>query len=454
MAGVLIVGLARSGVGAARLLDSMGKEVTVTDMRTAQQLESQLSKLPPRVNLLLGGHPEWAFTGAEMVVVSPGVPLTLEPIQAAISAGVPVIGELELAYRALPTLPYYAITGTNGKSTTTTLVHLMLDAAGMRSMIAGNIGNSLAEEIADRTKGRAMPADTGCIVVEVSSFQLEALSEFRAHGAALLNITPDHLDRYSGMEHYAETKARIFINQKESDFAVLNADDQWTIKVYEHMKSRMSARAFFFSRKARVRGVYVDAGRVMYDIADKSGVLMACSEIGIPGVHNLENAMAASAMALAAGVSSNVIADVLRGFKGLEHRVEFVRELDGVRYINDSKGTNVDAAIKSVQSFKEPVILIAGGRDKAGDFPAFARAIGSRLKAVILIGEAAGTLRSAFRSTTLCMDASSLEDAVGQARSIASAGDVVLLSPACASFDMFRDFEDRGVKFKQAVLAL
>ncbi len=424
-------------------------EVTVTDMRTEEALGTRLAELPEGVGLILGRHPVEAFTGADLVVLSPGVPVSLSAVQAAIDAGVEVIGELELAYRAMPEVPYYAVAGTNGKSTTTTLLHLMLEAAGMRSLIAGNIGNALSEEIV-RIGEDARPQ---CVVVEVSSFQLEAISKFRAHGAALLNVTPDHLDRYGSIESYGATKFNVFMNQTAEDFAVLNADDPLSMALYDARKASMRGKVFFFSRRGAVKGVFAERDSVSFDM-DGRGLVIDTSEIAIPGVHNLENAMAASAMACAAGVKPDAIASVLRTFAGLEHRMEFVREVGGVRYINDSKGTNVDAAIKSVEGFKEPVILIAGGRDKAGDFDAFARSVGKRLKAIILIGEAKGKLRRAFEGKTKCVDAGALDEAVALARSMASPGDVVLLSPACASFDMFRDFEDRGRQFKRIVGAL
>lgn len=443
MAGVLVVGLARSGVGAARLLAAMGRAVTVTDMRSAEQLSAQLAELPKGVRLMLGAHPIEAFTQAELIVVSPGVPMSLAPIAQARANGVPVIGELELAYRAMPDVPYYAITGTNGKSTTTTLLHLMLGG----SLMAGNIGSALSEELL-----RVDAKQIKSIVVELSSFQLEAVESFRAHGAAMLNVTPDHLDRYESLEHYGRTKFNVFNNQGGQDFAVLNADDAMTMRLYnDEFKARMRGSVSFFSRRGEVRGVYAREGSVMFDFGGRRGTLMPASDIAIRGVHNLENAMAAASMALGAGVEPQAIANVLRTFKGLEHRMEFVRELDGVRYINDSKGTNVDAAIKSVDGFDEPVVLIAGGRDKAGDFGAFASAIGRKLKALVLIGEAAGKLRKAFDGVTRCTDAATLKDAIDAARAMAQSGDVVLLSPACASFDMFKDYEDRGRQFKRMV---
>ncbi|MDP2158314.1 MAG: UDP-N-acetylmuramoyl-L-alanine--D-glutamate ligase [Nitrospirota bacterium] len=462
---ITIVGLARSGAGAARLLADMGAVVTVTDNRTEKDLADIISTLPASVRLCLGGHPDEIFSEAELIVVSPGVPLAIKPLADAKAEGKRIIGELELAYQIIESLmaeekaiPFLAITGSNGKSTTTTLLNHMMKAAGFRTMFGGNIGNALTEEIMKMNMEHTVP---DAVVAEISSFQLEAIETFRPHIAAILNITPDHLDRYHSMEEYCDAKAAIFQNQLEPDILVLNADDPETMKLHSarFKEGDRGPHVYFFSRTQEVEGLFEKDGVVVVNLPhhEQGAVnleLIAAQEIRIKGVHNLENAMAASAMALLAGCSVEAVRESLREFPGLEHRLELVRELDNVKYINDSKGTNVGAVIKSIESFSEPVILIAGGRDKAGDFAALRHAAAGRVKKAVLIGEAAGKIEHALGDVIKTVMARDLKEAVEFARASAKEGDVVLLSPACASFDMFRDFEDRGTQFKTIVMEL
>jgi len=439
---VTVAGLARSGVGAANLLHSLGAHVTVTDLRDASALAAQTARLLPGIAQVLGSHPDALFTEADLVVVSPGVPSAAPPLIKAAQAGVDVIGELELAYQVSDS-PFIAITGTNGKSTTTTLVGEMLKAAGLDVFVGGNLGNALTEE-PDKLKGKDY------VVAEVSSFQLETIDRFRPKIAAVLNITQDHLDRYFGMEEYTEAKALVFENQQHDDFLVLNADDPPT----KALISRAASRPVFFSRKKVLReGVYILNDIIVNGFVPGTRVnVLPVADIRIKGAHNVENALAATAVAAAAGVPMPVVAKVLKEFPGLEHRMEFVRELDGVTWINDSKGTNVGAVEKSLEGFDRPVILIAGGLDKHSDFTVLADVVGQRVKKLILIGKAADAMYEALGSSTDTVKAGySLESAVTIARDSAAPGDVVLLSPACASFDMFRDFEDRGRQFKEMV---
>ena len=463
---ITVVGLARSGAGAARLLAEMGgSDVTVTDSRKAEDLADMLSILPASVKRCLGSHPEEIFSDADLIVVSPGVPLTIKPLADAKKKGKRIIGELELAYQIIEgrmteekAIPFLAVTGSNGKSTTTTLLNVMMKKAGFRTMFGGNIGNALTEEIM-KMDGEQMVPDV--VVAEISSFQLEAIETFRPHIAAILNITPDHLDRYHSMEEYRDAKAAIFRNQHEPDILILNADDPETMRLYEaELRERVRGpHVYFFSREREVEGLYEKDGMVIVNLPhhEQGAVnleLIRAAEIRIKGVHNLENAMAASAMALLAGCPVEAVRDSLRGFPGLEHRLELVRELDGVTYINDSKGTNVGAVIKSIESFSEPLILIAGGRDKAGDFSALKDLAAQKVKEVVLIGEAAEKIAHALGETVKTVMAKDLKEAVQISRDAAKEGDVVLLSPACASFDMFRDFEDRGRQFKTIVSQL
>jgi len=475
---VTIVGLARSGAGAARLLAGMGAVVTVTDRKSERELSDMVKDLPSSVRYSLGGHPADIFDAADLIVVSPGVPPDIRPLADAKAKGKRVIGELELAYQIIEErnvhgeglqaaeknpIPFFAVTGSNGKSTTTSLLNHMLVKGGKRTLFGGNIGNALTEEICgirEGGRGSDLSVWPDAVVAEISSFQLEAIERFRPDVAAILNITPDHLDRYHSMEEYGAAKAGIFRNQQPSDFLVLNADDPETIRLYEsRIRGRSSGpRVIFFSKAQEVEGIFMKNGSVQAVSpllpGGHAATLVSAADIRIKGVHNLENAMAASAMALLAGCPLGAVADSLREFPGLEHRLELVREFEGVKYINDSKGTNVGAVLKSIESFSEPLILIAGGRDKAGDFSGLREPVSRKVKALVLIGEASDKIRAALGDVARTVMARDLGDAVAAARAVAQAGDVVLLSPACASFDMFHDFEDRGRQFKRIVMDL
>ncbi len=436
---VTVVGLARSGVAAARALDTLGAIVTVTDKKPLDQLAAQVKALgSSRIAVEAGGHPDRLFSEADLIVLSPGVP-KLPRIIAARQRGVKVISELELAWQ-LSSAPYVGITGTNGKSTVTTLVGLMLERSRKKVLVAGNIGNALTEELSLLRK-------QDWIVAELSSFQLEDIETFRPRVAAILNVTQDHLDRYHDIADYGEAKARIFLNQKKDDYLALNFDDP-LVKSYA---KRTSATVIPFSRLLRYSpGACVLDGSVMFN----NRRVIAVDDIRIKGVHNLENALAATAVSMCAGADVQSVAAVLREFPGLEHRLEFVRERNGVMYINDSKGTNVGAVVKSVEGFTQPVILIAGGLDKGSDFSPLYDLFKKKVKLLILIGKAADKMATALCASTETVFAGTLQDAVLLASKRASQGDVVLLSPACASFDMFKDFEDRGRRFKEAVKSL
>jgi UDP-N-acetylmuramoylalanine--D-glutamate ligase len=474
---IIVVGLARSGVGAANLLVSLGAKVTVTDSKGPQHLDEFIKTLDPGVSLALGNHPSELFESADLIVISPGVPPDIGPLAVARRKGIRIIGELELAFQALHSgavksisaVPgFLAVTGTNGKSTTTALLNEMLRIGGIETVLGGNIGNSLAAEVLDAIKlGKGTAARY--IVAELSSFQLETIESFRPRGATILNVTPDHLDRYHEMDAYMKAKCRISLNQDATDFLVLNADDPGTTEVEAIIGSqKQKPTLFYFSRKGKVDGIYYEKGSIRFNLSgDKLGKLerglvppAASSVIDpgsfrIKGVHNVENAMGAALMAYLAGCSIEGIKNALAAFPGLEHRLEFVREIDGVRYINDSKGTNVGAVLKSLEGFTEPVILIAGGRDKDSDFSLLRPLIKERVKRLVLVGEAANKISRAVCNVTECvMAGSNFREALTKAKEAAVPGDVVLLSPACASFDMFRDYEDRGRQFKRMVMEL
>ena len=485
---ILVVGLARSGTGAANLLSKLEARVSITDRKPRSSLEHQINKLLPDVNVIDDGNPDEMIGPSDMIVISPGVPLDIPLLVKARMRGIPVIGELELAYLVIagealrvrgeehetePAAPdVIGITGTNGKSTTTTLIDLMLKDSGYSTLLGGNIGNALTEELLNAMSGQRstpgkMPLTERCqinadyIVAEISSFQLESIREFRPRIGAVLNITPDHLDRYDSMKDYINAKARIFENQTSEDFLILNADDPLVRKMIDEkliIRNKKMPKLLYFSREKEVDGIYCRDGMIYCNLRNKGVLpytparceLIGVDDIRIKGVHNLENAMAASLAALLSGCSNEAVKHTLRNFSGLEHRLEFVGEVMGVRFINDSKGTNVGAVAKSLEDF-DNILLIMGGLDKGNDYSVLQDLIKRKVKLLILIGEAKEIIAKDVGAMTETHKVSNLREAVTLSLSKASPGDVVMLSPGCASFDMFLDFEDRGRKFKQAV---
>lgn len=443
---VLVVGLARSGVAAAEALSGQGARVVATDKRAETELGPEVQALRSRgIDLVLGAHPDSLLAGTDLVVVSPGVPDTLPLITGAEELGVPVISELELAARLYPG-PYLAITGSNGKTTTTTWVGLALKEAGLPAVVAGNIGVPLSRTVTNLAPGT-------WVVAEVSSFQLARTVRFHPRVSAILNLSEDHLDRHGNFAAYRAAKAKIFANQGPEDFLILNADDEPTSSLAEAAR----AKVLFFSRRHELpEGAFVADGEVVLAWEGKRQPLCPVAEVGIPGAHNLENALATALLARAAGAEPAAIARALRSFSGVEHRCEYVATIDGVRYVNDSKGTNPDAAVKALEAFPPPIVLIAGGRDKGTDLGALVKVIKERCRAVVLLGEAVPKFRRALAAGGFAAvaEADSLGAAVRAARSLARPGDTVLLSPACASFDMFANYEERGRAFKAAVAEL
>ncbi len=441
---VVVVGLARSGEAACRLLLKQGATVIGTDCGDAREIGAGLCSLEQDgVSLELGEQYLRSLHSADLVVVSPGIDLREPPFQQVQKAGIPLIGEVELAYR-YSEATFIGITGTNGKSTTTTLLGEMLLQAGLPSHVAGNIGIPLCGV------APSLRADE-YVVTELSSFQLETINEFRPHVAVLLNLAPDHLDRYSCVEQYYLAKARIFENQRPSDVAIVNADDPLTLKAAEQARGRIIA---FSQTRPLDAGAYVVDEKLVLSLNGRQEAICRISEVKIQGVHNLENALASSLAAAIVGASPVAIRNALTSFEGLPHRLEFVAEIGGVRYIDDSKGTNVGAVIRSLQSFTVPIVLIAGGKDKQSDFAPLVPLVRERVKRLILIGQAAPTLRRTLAGACPMEETSSLEAAVERAAVAASPGEVVLLSPACASFDMFTNYEERGRVFKSAVRGL
>ena len=441
----LVVGLARSGVAAANLLLEQGAAVRVTDLRESGQLGTQLARLQGPVDCRLGEHRTSDFRGADLIVLSPGVPSDIEPLQAARNAGVPVMGEIEFAYRFLRGT-VVGVTGSNGKTTTTALIGAMHRQAGHRVEVAGNIGQPLADSVR-----RNLARSATRYVIELSSFQLESIETFRCDVALILNVTPDHQDRYPGFQAYAEAKSRILLNQRPGDAAVLNYDDS----VAAAMQRHTAGRVCFFSRKETLQeGVFVRDGRVVIRRDGQEDAVLPVDQIGLPGGHNLENVVAAIWAGFLSDVPLQAMAEAVRTFPGVVHRLEWVAAHDGVDYYNDSKATNVDSTEKALLAFSRPIILIMGGLDKGGDFARLFQLVKERVGCVILIGQAAGHIARCLEGASQLVTADDLEEAVGVARREAVPGDVVLLSPGCASFDMFDDFEHRGDCFKQSVLSL
>ena len=453
---VTVVGLARSGVAAARLLVEAGARVTVADRKERAELDPVLKQVAKNIDVTVGSGYERALESADLVVISPGVPYRLEALERVRRRGVTVISELELASRFI-SAPILAITGTNGKSTTVTLIGAMLEQQGKRVFVGGNLGTALSEAaIRSVQAGRHSLADPyDFLVVEVSSFQLETVERFRPWIAAILNVTVDHQDRYDSIEEYIAAKSRIFEHQTSTDYALFNLDD---VRVAA-LRSGVQARVMGFTRAASLpsgvaAGTYLDRQRIMTTVTGSLQEVCRREEIRIIGNHNIENVMAAVTFALLSGCSLEVIRRVLREFPGLEHALEIVRERKGVRFVNDSKGTNVDATLKALESIDQPIWLIAGGRDKGGDFSRLAPAIRQRVKRLILIGEAASLIANAVPGYGPIDRAGTLREAVERAAAGATAKEVVLLSPACASFDMFVDYQDRGRQFKALVNGL
>jgi UDP-N-acetylmuramoylalanine--D-glutamate ligase len=437
---VVVMGAARSGLAAAELLVRRGAMVTLSDQKSSIEDAERMQRMG--VNLKLGSNDSDALERADLVVTSPGVPLELPSLVAARDRGVPVIGELELASRWARG-PIVAITGTKGKSTTTTLVGRMLTAAGKSVLVGGNIGVPLSAQV-DRS------TDTSIHVVEVSSFQLEATDTFHPWIAALLNFSPDHLDRHADEAAYAAAKARVFANQSPADWAVVNADSAAAMTLGVSARARRLVYAVDAIEDA---AVFVERDFIWQRTSEGPTPLVPLTAIQLTGRHMLSNVVAATAIAHAAGAPGEAMTRALDGFTGLEHVMEPVAIIDGVRFVNDSKATNVDAAGRSIESF-DRVVAIIGGRYKGGSFADLARPLAARGRGVVAIGEARPIVRSALTGAVPVVDADSMREAVTVAFELARPDGVVLLAPACSSFDMFSDYADRGRVFKAEVMRL
>ncbi len=441
---VLVVGLGRSGVASALFLKSRGARVTVSDAKSEDQLRKEIPALLDHgIAVETGGHGERTFKNQDLIVVSPGVPVDAEPISQARALGQDILGEIELAAEFLQG-QIVAITGSNGKTTATTLTGEILSAGGLKTLVGGNIGTPAISLVPQATPETVT-------VLEVSSFQLETIRHFRPKIAVVLNVTPDHLDRHRTFAAYVDAKARVFENQQGEDFAVLNADDATCVE----LAGRTRAQVFWFSRKREVeQGAFVRKGDVLFRGTGGQREVMLASEIPLKGSHNLENVLAAVCAGALMGCEAGKIGDAIRDFKAVEHRLEHVATLRGVEYYNDSKATNVDATIKALESFPANVHLILGGKDKGSDYTVLNDLLRERVKCVYTIGAAAEKIQSQIKGPTAIVHTGTIESAVKQAAASASPGDIVLLAPACASFDQFQNYEHRGRVFKELVLGL
>jgi UDP-N-acetylmuramoylalanine--D-glutamate ligase len=440
---VLVVGLGKSGVASALFLESRGARVTVSDSKAEAQLNEEIPALLDRgIIVETGKHGERTFRDQDLIVVSPGVPYDVQPLQNARRLNIPVIGEIELAAQNVEG-SIVAITGSNGKTTTTTLAGEIIASGGAKALVGGNIGTP-AISFADQSSPETW------VVLEISSFQLETIQTFRPKIAVVLNVTPDHLDRHGSMENYTSAKARVFENQTSDDFAVLNLDND----VAAQMGKGLKPKVFWFSRIKEVeRGAFVRDGRIFFKDAAAVEV-MPVAEIPLKGAHNLENVLAAVCIGMLAGAEPEKIRRAVKEFKAVEHRLEFVAEIDGLQYFNDSKATNVDSTIKALESFPKKIHLILGGKDKGSDYTLLNSLLAERVKQVYTIGAAAQKIEQQIGNTVPIVSAATLENAVRKAAAAAVAGDIVLLAPACASFDQFDSYEHRGRVFKEIVQTL
>ncbi|KAB3538591.1 UDP-N-acetylmuramoyl-L-alanine--D-glutamate ligase [Alkaliphilus pronyensis] len=442
---ILVVGLAITGIPLVKVLSQLGGKIIVNDLKPREALKDAIEELKDlNIEYILERHPDDLsdLKQIDLAVVSPGVPLDIPFIQQLKNQHIEVIGEIELSYR-LSKANIIAITGTNGKTTTTALTGAIFENTGSKTYVVGNIGVPAISKALETKLGEPM-------VMEVSSFQLESIVDFHPKVAAILNLTPDHLNRHKTMENYREAKFNIFKNQTPEDYAIINYDDE----ICRLHSDSLTAQKVYFSRKQQLKeGIYVEDSNIVISFNNKKTNVISINEIKIPGSHNLENALAATAMAYLMGVDTEIIAKTLREFKGVEHRTELFDTINGINFVNDSKGTNPDASIKAIEAINAPIILLAGGMDKGSDFTEFISSFKGKVKELIVYGETAEKFQNTARNNGFhnCTRVRDLDEAVNAAYEIAVEGDTVLLSPACASWDMYPNFEERGKHFKKIV---
>lgn len=441
----LVVGIARSGIGAANLLNKLGAVVTINDIKSADKLKDQLQTIDKGINIVLNQKADELVPKNDIVIVSPGIPTNLSFFAVANDKNIPVISEIELAY-SVCSGQIAAITGTNGKTTTTALVGEIFKKAKRDTCVAGNIGDAFSNEVLRLNKDSA-------IVLEVSSFQMETINEFRPKIAAVLNITQDHLARHGSMDEYIRAKKRIFENQTCDDILILNYDDETT----KAMSSQAKAKIIYFSKNnVDLDGVCVVNGEIT--IKDGNSIISVCkaSQVSLPGMHNLENILAAVAISYYYGIDVEAIRSVIQSFAGIEHRLEFVANINGIKYINDSKGTNIDATICAIKSMDKPTIIVLGGYDKGAQFNELVSTFNEYIVGAVVIGETTDKIVSALKNNNYSdyRTCKTYSDAIYTAKDMANDGYNILLSPACASFDMFDDYEARGKEFKNIVKSI
>ncbi len=435
---VLVVGLGKTGVSMVRYLTKMGFQLTVTDLKKEEELKPQLEELKDlKFKMSLGAHRREDFLETDLIILSPGVNPKMPLLEEARKKGIKITGELEFASQFVEE-PIIAITGTNGKTTVTTLIGKIFEEAFGDVFVGGNIGNPLIEYVMGEKRAKF-------VILEVSSFQLETIEKFRPKCALLLNVSEDHLDRYGSFSEYVNAKLRIFENQKGEDLAVINKD--------LNLLESLNARTFYFSSKERLKeGVFLNGERIVVRVKG-SEIIYPRSISPLFGEHNTENLMAAILVAHLFDVESSTVEKCIAAFKGLPHRTEFLREVKGVKFVNDSKATNVDATRRAIQSIKNPVVLIAGGKDKMGSYKPVLEEK-EKIKAIVLFGESSERIKRELGESIDCFLEEDLESAVKKAYELASYGDVILFSPMCSSFDMFRDYVERGNRFKEIVDSL
>ncbi|WP_338561919.1 UDP-N-acetylmuramoyl-L-alanine--D-glutamate ligase [Paraclostridium sordellii] len=445
---VLLVGLAKTGVSTIKKLDKLGAKIIVNDIKSKDQLKDIIKQIEnlDSVEYILGHHLE-DISNIDLTIVSPGVPLDLPFIKKLQSENINIIGEVELAYKLSKNPTFVGITGTNGKTTTTSLVGEIFKKASKDSYIVGNIGNPVIDTV-DLTD------ENSFLITELSSFQLESIEDFKPRVSTIINITEDHLNRHHTMENYINAKANIFKNQDANDFCILNYDDE----IVRELGNKTNAKVLYFSQKEKVsQGAYLDDNNnIVIKINDKEIKLLNKDELSLPGNHNLENCMAAILMSYVLGIDLEIIKDTLKTFKSVEHRLEFVTDKDGIMFVNDSKGTNPDSTIKAITSYDKPIVLIAGGKDKQSDFTEMISYATKNVKALVLLGETADKIEQTAKLQGMnnIFRVSNMKEAVKTAYKLAQSGDVVLLSPACASWDMYPNFEARGLDFKENIYNL
>lgn len=442
---VLILGLAISGVSTAKALDKLGAHIIITDMKKEEELSRYIEELKDiDIKYVLGSN-DVALDDISIIIKSPGIPLDIPLICEAKNKGLEVITDIELAYR-ISKNPLITITGTNGKTTTTALTGELFKNAEKSCHVTGNIGVGILWEIVNSN-------DNDIFVIEASSFQLESTKNFKPKVSVITNITPDHINWHKSYDNYINAKKKVFINQDKNDFTILNYDDQTLRDIYKEVKSNV---IFFSASNKLEHGVYLDGDYIVVNDGSCVEKIMRHSDIRIPGKHNLENALAAVAISWCMGIKYNIIEKTLKEFEGVEHRIEFVEKINGVCFYNDSKGTNSDASIKAIEAINSPIVLIAGGMDKGSEFDEFIESFDNKVKALILLGETATKIKKAAinRGFNNIYIVGNINEAVQKSFEIANSGDNVLLSPACASWDMFDSYEERGNVFKREVRSM